>query len=112
VHAESLRVKDGMASFELVDHAGRRVPMRLPVARTGTIRNAERSEERIYVEMTLQYDGNAKKVQVNLNDRSGLTYPLLLGRNWLKDDYLVDVSKLPVEPEGAARKLPSLAASE
>ena len=111
LHAESVRVEDGMASFELLGPDGRRVAMREPVARTGVVRNSERIEERIYVELTLKHAGHTKRVQVNLNDRSSLTYPLLLGRNWLKDDYLVDVAQLPQKPDGAGGSvdLPSLA---
>jgi hypothetical protein len=30
---------------------------------------------------------------VNLNDRSAMKYRLLLGRNWLENDYLVDVAR-------------------
>jgi hypothetical protein len=32
-------------------------------------------------------------VLVNLNDRSAMKYRLLLGRNWLENDYLVDVAR-------------------
>jgi hypothetical protein len=31
-------------------------------------------------------------VQVTLNDRQSMKYPLLLGRNFLRDDFLVNVS--------------------
>ena len=30
-------------------------------------------------------------MEVNLRDRSAMTYKLLIGRNWLSEDYLVDV---------------------
>jgi hypothetical protein len=34
-----------------------------------------------------------KKVLVTLNDREQMKYPLLLGRNFLRDDFLVNVSQ-------------------
>lgn len=111
VHAESVRVGDGMVEFVIVNRDGSQVPLRMPLARTGKVRNSGSIKERIFVEMTLQHGGLSKRVLVNLNDRSKLTYPLLLGRNWLKDDYLVDVSQEPEHPSivGNARDLPSLA---
>jgi hypothetical protein len=113
VHAEEVRVEDGMVDFVVVNRDGSRVPLRLPLARTGTVRNSGGSKERLFVEMTLNHEGDSKRVLVNLNNRSRLTYPLLLGRNWLKDGYLVDVSRKPEMPprgtEGGNTELPSLA---
>ena len=111
VHAESMRIKDGMVDFVVVNRDGSRIPMRMPVAKTGTVRNSDGSKKRIFVEMTLNHEGESQRVLVNLNDCSKLTYPLLLGRNWLKAGYLVDVSQKPEAPtgEGSTRELPSLA---
>jgi hypothetical protein len=92
VHAEAIKVDGGFVSFELAGPCGARLPMRLPIAKTQSVRSAVGSEERIFVELTLEHDGHAKAVLVNLKDRSHMTYPLLLGRNWLEDDYVVDVS--------------------
>lgn len=113
VHAEEVRVAEGMVDFVVVNRDGTRLPLQLPLARTGTVRNSGGSKERVFVEMTLSHEGTSKRVLVNLNNRSRLTYPLLLGRNWLKDDYLVDVSRTPEAPlrtqENGSQRLPSLA---
>lgn len=113
LHAESVQVEDGMVDFIAVSRDGLRVPMSMPVVKTGTVRNSGGRKERVYVEMTLNHEGRSKQVWVNLNDRSGLTYPLLLGRDWLKDEYMVDVSQQPENPhhgrDGATRELHSLA---
>jgi hypothetical protein len=34
-----------------------------------------------------------KKVLVTLNDRTDMEFPLLIGRNFLRGDFLVDVEK-------------------
>ncbi len=39
------------------------------------------------------WNGKNKSIPVNLRDRSELEYKLLIGRNWLEGDYLVDVTK-------------------
>jgi len=95
LHAEAVQIKDGIVDFIAVNQDGARVPLRLPLAKTARVRNSGGIKERVYVEMTVHHEGRRKQVRVNLNDRSGLTYPLLLGRNWLEDEYLVDVSQAP-----------------
>lgn len=48
---------------------------------------------RYKVRLTLQWNDFQKEVLVTLNDRNQMDYPLLLGRNFLRGDFLVDVSK-------------------
>jgi hypothetical protein len=43
------------------------------------------------VPLTLRWKGVEKTVSVTLNDRNGMEYPLLLGRNFLRGDFVVDV---------------------
>jgi hypothetical protein len=106
VHAESVKVEGDIASFVLVNRKGGRVSMRAPIVKTAMVHNPEGGEKRIYVDLTICYQGLAKRVRANLNDRSGLTYAVLLGRNWLQDDFLVDVSREPVQrPEPVDREL-------
>ncbi len=98
VHAESIELEGGTVSFVLTGGDGQRISMRRPIAKTRPVRSATGTEERVFVELTLEHAGLAKPVLVNLRDRSHMTYPLLLGRNWLQDDYVVDVSQPPVVP--------------
>jgi len=116
VHAESVRVDGDMVDFELVNRDGTRLAMRMPVAKRGTVRNSGGSKRRVFVEMTLNHGGQGKRVLVNLSERNNLTYALLLGRNWLKDDYIVDVSHEPMQPAPASAvaivELQNLASSE
>lgn len=93
VHAESIEVVDDVVHFELVCQDGRRVMLERPLAKVRQVRSATGSEKRVFVELTLSHGGHAKPVLVNLKDRSHMAYPLLLGRNWLMDDYIVDVSR-------------------
>lgn len=95
VHAESVRVDGETVNFILVNRSGGRVEMRAPLMKKDVIRNSLGREQRVYVELTVRHDGVTKRVCANLNDRSGLTYPLLLGRDWLQDDFIVDVARDP-----------------
>lgn len=102
VNAQAIQMEGDMVRFDLLNRAGERVTMRMPVEKTHRVRNAEGTEERVYVKLTLCHNGVTKRVLANLNDRARLTYALLLGRNWLEDDYVVDVSHDAVMPEGGA----------
>ena len=41
----------------------------------------------------MQWKDFRKEVLVTLNDRTDMEYPLLLGRNFLRGDFLVDVAQ-------------------
>ncbi len=48
-------------------------------------------DHRYKVRLTLQWKNFRKEVLVTLNDRTSMDYPLLVGRNFLQGDFLVDV---------------------
>jgi hypothetical protein len=50
-------------------------------------------DRRYKVRLTLKWKDFNKEVLVTLNDRTEMAYPLLIGRNFLRGDFLVDVEK-------------------
>jgi hypothetical protein len=50
-------------------------------------------DHRYKVRLTLRWNDFEKEVLVTLNDRTDMEFPLLIGRNYLRDDFLVDVAK-------------------
>jgi hypothetical protein len=56
------------------------------------VRSANGAEHRYQVRLPLQFGDFQKIAIVNLNDRSSMKYRLLLGRDFLRDDFLVDVA--------------------
>lgn len=50
------------------------------------------SENRIIIKEVLKLGKVQEEVKITLNDRSNLTYPFLVGRNFLMGKFLVDVS--------------------
>ena len=48
-------------------------------------------DHRYKVRLTLQWKDVRKEVLVTLNDRTSMEYPLLIGRNFLQNDFVVDV---------------------
>jgi len=50
-------------------------------------------EARPVVELEICLAGKTKRIPVNLTNRAGMNYPLILGRSALEGDFIVDVSK-------------------
>ena len=57
-----------------------------------TVHTAAKNEERYKVRLKFRWQDVEKRVAVTLDDRQHMRYPLLLGRNFLRDDFLVNVS--------------------
>lgn len=78
------KVRNGSDKTRLIE---RRIKKYVLIKTSGHV------ERRYKVPLTLSWNGGAveKKVLVTLNNREGMNYPLLLGRNFLTNDFLVDV---------------------
>ena len=65
-----------------------------PVVRRVRIKRHDMESQRRYVvKLWLKLGEIREKVEVTLTDRSDFEYPLLVGRNWLTDTAVVDVSR-------------------
>ncbi|MBX3432626.1 MAG: RimK/LysX family protein [Pirellulales bacterium] len=62
------------------------------IVSTVRVKTSVDHESRYKVEVRLRVGDFEKECLVTLNDRSHMTYPALLGRNFLYNDFLVDVS--------------------
>jgi hypothetical protein len=90
--ARDLKVKNGMAEFKLPKKYGS-LQLHLPVIGWRNIRSADFKEKRPIVEITFCLGAKMLHTEVNLNDRSTVKYPLILGRNVLKDHFVVDCGR-------------------
>jgi hypothetical protein len=99
IHAEKIMIdpsgnpKGKPVSFYLVNKKGQSKKIETQVATTATIKTSEGSERRYKVLLTIKWKNSKKTILVNLNDREKMEYGLLLGRNWLQKDFLVDVDR-------------------
>ena len=64
-----------------------------PIEQVRGIATSDCSELRYHVYLTVVRDGARYRLLMNLNDRSRSKDKLLLGRNWLRHGFVVDVSK-------------------
>jgi hypothetical protein len=101
IHAEELSVVGGSTSmqenvgklirFRIANRAGESMWLERSIAKTSLVKSANGAEWRYLVPMTLACEGTEKQVLVSLNDRSEMGYAMLLGRNLLAGEFLVDV---------------------
>lgn len=59
-------------------------------------------DRRYKVPLTFEWNGFRKEVLVTLNDRTAMEFPLLIGRNFLKGDFLVDVEMTDAKATAAS----------
>ena len=78
-------------AFKVVNEQGQSQRIEAQVARQILTKTSEGSERRYAVPLTITWNNASKTVLVTLNDRSQMRHRLLLGRNWLRGDYIVDV---------------------
>jgi len=72
-------------------------PFILPFHSERTIRNSFGQEENRYVVKTQIRLGNQLfPIELSLRDRSGMEFPMLLGRSFLRTRFVVDVAKANV----------------
>jgi hypothetical protein len=104
IHAEDIVLveKDGKryVRFTLLDEtSGEPLPMELRLRRRVLIKQHGREPERRYVvRMWLTLGDHRSRVDVTLSDREDFEYPLLVGRNFLVDTAIVDVSRQHLQP--------------
>ena len=99
IHAENIQLieKDGKryVRFILIDPGtGETLQQEVRLRRRVLIKQNEGPRERRYVVRMWVTLGKVKsRIDVNLSDRSDFEYPLLIGRNFLTDSMIVDVSR-------------------
>ncbi len=90
--ARELKIKGDIAEFKLPEQYGG-LQLRLAVVDWKYVRSAEKREKRPIVEMECCIGPKRLRIRVNLNDRSMVKYPMIIGRNALKGNFVVDCMK-------------------
>ena len=99
IHAERIEVdlsgdpRGKPISFYVVTKEGESRKIESRVNSVVKVKTSEQSEHRYVVPLVMKWKSSRKTVLVTLNNRSGMEYRLLLGRNWLQGDFIVDVDK-------------------
>lgn len=98
IHAENITLveRDGKryVRFDLLDTESQLVPMEVRLRRRVLIKQHTGEPERRYVvRMWVTLGETRSRIDVTLSDREDFEYPLLIGRNFLVDAMVVDVSR-------------------
>jgi hypothetical protein len=100
--ARELKVQDDLVEFKLPQKYGG-MQFRLPVVEWRHVRTPEGLERRPVVELEICLGSRRFRTKVNLADRSMVKYPLILGRNFLRENFVVDVQRRrmtkPIRPD-------------
>jgi len=79
--------------FDLVNDKEEKLSIEERVIRTATLKRVGMpSEKRPVIKLGICMGDIYKEVEVNLSNRTDLLYQMLIGRNFLLDDFLIDVS--------------------
>jgi hypothetical protein len=78
--------------FRVENNRGQTEWIERPIVEVRKIRTSEGEETRYLVPMLLTCNQVEREVLVSLNDRSEMTYTMLLGRNFLEGQFVVDVT--------------------
>jgi hypothetical protein len=90
--AQELKVQGDMVEFKLPQKYGG-LQLRLPIIEWRHVRTPEGRERRPIVELEICFGSRRIRTLVNLTDRSMVKYPLILGRNFLRENFIVDVKR-------------------
>ena len=80
-----------MVSFTTENAQGQSKRLTAKIVGINKVTNSQGVERRYIIKLNITYHGETRKVRVNLRDRSSMEYKLLIGRDWLKGHYMVDV---------------------
>lgn len=101
IHCEEWEIDDEADTMD--DNIGKGIRVRVSnghdesgwvdsrIERTVVVKTSEKREVRYKVPMTFRWKDLEKKVVVTLNNRHQMNFPLLLGRNFLSGDLMVDI---------------------
>lgn len=93
IHATGIRLDGSLVHFVLENERGERRALTAPVVDVAQVRTAQGVDVRPRVVLRLRLLGVEKAVRVSLRDRSAMQDKLLVGRDFLAGDFVVDVAR-------------------
>jgi hypothetical protein len=102
IHCEEIEIEDESRNpdenigrqirFRIRNNAGQMAWVKTRIVDHSGIRNSVKTTDRYFVHLRLRAAGVEDTILVTLNDRTIMKYPVLIGRNFLRDSFVVDVS--------------------
>ncbi|MAD42688.1 MAG: clan AA aspartic protease [Arcobacter sp.] len=104
LHCDNIVIEDDMVHFCLLDEVhesyhGKRISLPLYKVKKVKSSNGE-IQLRPSIKVSVEFFGKKYKSVISLTNRADMKFPMLIGRRFLKDRFLVDVSKENLSQKG------------
>ncbi|MCX8109973.1 MAG: RimK/LysX family protein [Syntrophorhabdaceae bacterium] len=97
IDARDLKIKNDIAEFRLPEkYGGEKIT--LPIVEWQLVRSSSGQQKRPVVEIDICIGTKKLRIKANLSNRSCMSYPILIGRNVLKEGFIVDITKKNILP--------------
>lgn len=97
IHCDEIEIKDDMVTFRLLDEihpAYHGKKMTMPIYKIKKVKSSNgQIQKRPSIKVTVDFMGEIYESVVSLTDRSDMKFPMLIGRKFMANKFLVDVSK-------------------
>ncbi len=97
IHCDDIKAEGEVVTFTLHDEVhesyhGKRIT--LPIFKRKRVKSSNgRSEERIFIKSSVKLGCKTYEAEISLTNRENMKYPMLIGRRFLANHYLIDVSQ-------------------
>ena len=97
IHCDEIQIKDNMVSFRLLDeihpaYHGKKITM--PIYKIKKVKSSNgQVQQSPSIKVKVDFMGNIYESVISLTDRSDMKFPMLIGRKFMANKFLVDVSK-------------------
>lgn len=97
LHCDDIKIEEDFVSFTLLDEVheayhGKR--MKFPIYKIKKVKSSNGEIQlRPSIKINVKFMGKNYKSVVSLTNRADMKFPMLLGRRFLKDRFIVDVSQ-------------------
>ena len=104
IHCDEVIVEGDMVTFLLHDEVhsayhGKKIT--LPIAKRSRVKSSNgKSEERIFIKTSIKLGCKTYDAEISLSNRENMKYPMLVGRRFMSQRYLVDVSHKYITKKG------------
>ncbi len=97
IHCDEIEIKDNQVTFRLLDEVhssyhGKKITM--PIYKIKKVKSSNgQVQNRPSIKVNVEFMGNKYESVISLTDRSDMKFPMLIGRKFMANKFLVDVSK-------------------
>ncbi|WP_198304870.1 ATP-dependent zinc protease [Arcobacter vandammei] len=97
LHCDDITIEDKMVSFRLLDKihpAYHNKKIQMPLYEERKVKSSNgTAQNRAFIQVKVKFADKTYKTVVSLTNRADMKYPMLIGRKFMKNRFLVDVSK-------------------